>query len=198
MNVVYRSGENISVSFRHQYLLSRIHWSLNFCHYEASPTHHISTSHSFNCNGKVSGFYADPTSCTHYFICVGSNSFGVDCASGLHFNDATKFCDWPNNAHCHLQQSVVTTAKPTHAPVATTHRPQTTRPFYYFTTRPTSATTPPKTIPNLGTFYFIFQIRRMQTPFENGRKKSLKWELRLILWYICSKRYLSARVSRAG
>ncbi|XP_048760347.1 chitotriosidase-1-like [Ostrea edulis] len=116
----------------------------------ASPTHHISTSHSFNCNGKVSGFYADPTSCTHYFICVGSNSFGVDCASGLHFNDATKFCDWPNNAHCHLQQSVVTTAKPTHAPVATTHRPQTTRPFYYFTTRPTSATTPPKTIPNLG------------------------------------------------
>ncbi|XP_061195456.1 probable chitinase 10 [Saccostrea echinata] len=107
----------------------------------------IHTSQSFSCNTRASGFYADPTSCTHYYICVGGRSFGVDCANGLHFNDATKYCDWPRNANCQVQQSVLTTARSTYAPITTKQQWQTTRPFYHvITTRPTQATT----IPNLG------------------------------------------------
>lgn len=40
------------------------------------------------------------TDCTKYYVC----DFGVliqrDCPPGLHFNDDTKFCDWPEDAGC--------------------------------------------------------------------------------------------------
>ncbi|XP_065923216.1 chitotriosidase-1 [Magallana gigas] len=116
----------------------------------ASPTHHISTGQSFSCTGRVSGFYADPSSCIHYFICVGGRSFGVDCATGLHFNAASKYCDWPQNARCQVhQQSVVTPARTTHAPIT---RPPiyTTRPYFYFTTQRPVPTTQAHQIPNMG------------------------------------------------
>lgn len=112
-----------------------------------TATHQIATSQAFNCFGRVSGFYADPNSCTHYFICVGGKNFGVDCATGLHFNPVTKYCDWPANAHCQPGQvNAGTTARPT-----TTQRPYTTHPFIFFTTtqRPLP-TTHAQTILNLG------------------------------------------------
>ena len=124
-------------------------WTWLTCYCFCAATHHIATSQTFNCFGRVSGFYADPNSCTHYFICVGGKNFGVDCATGLHFNPATKYCDWPANAHCRIQPGQVTagiTARPT-----TTQRPYTTHPFFFFTTtqRPLP-TTHTQTRPNLG------------------------------------------------
>lgn len=106
----------------------------------------------------MSGFYADPSSCTHYFICVGGRSFGVDCATGLHFNAATKYCDWPQNARCHVQQqSVVTPARTTHAPI-TPPPTHTTRPYFYMTTQPPVPTTQAHQIPNMGMFGLMMKI----------------------------------------
>lgn len=98
-------------------------------------THHIGSTNRFDCNGKVSGFYADPNSCTQYFICAGVQSFEVSCASGLMFNDATKYCDWPYNVQCNIQQHGLQT---THAPVYTNPPPTT---HAHGTQHPTTTTT---------------------------------------------------------
>lgn len=108
-------------------------------------THHIGSTNRFNCIGKTSGFYADPNSCTQYFICAGTQSFEVSCASGLLFNDATKFCDWPYNVRCNAQQIAHQTT--TRAPVPT-NPPQTTH--AHGTQHVTTTTTQAPYIPNLG------------------------------------------------
>lgn len=109
-------------------------------------THHIGSTNRFNCIGKTSGFYADPNSCTQYFICAGTQSFEVSCASGLLFNDATKFCDWPYNVRCNAQQIAHQTT--TRAPVPT-NPPQTTHAHGTQHVTTTTTTQAPY-IPNLG------------------------------------------------
>uniref|UniRef100_A0A194AMZ5 Chitinase n=1 Tax=Pinctada fucata TaxID=50426 RepID=A0A194AMZ5_PINFU len=113
-------------------------------------THHIGLTQKFNCNGRTSGFYPDPNSCTSYYICAGATSFEVTCASGLNFNPKTKYCDWPNNVQCNNKPN------PTQAPAV----PQTTVKQTQMTQRltqgmtqtTTSQSSPPvQTYPAIGT-----------------------------------------------
>ena len=105
--------------------------------------HHVGPTQKFNCQGKASGFYPDPKSCTSYYICAGSQGFEVTCASGLNFNPKTKYCDWPNNVQCMSGQSA--TNPPTQPPM--TPQPQQTNPPQQWTQPPMG---PKTTIPNMG------------------------------------------------
>lgn len=86
-------------------------------------THHIGSTSRFDCTGKTSGFYADPNSCTDYFICAGTQSFEVSCANGLLFNKATSFCDYASNVQCNVQPQIqqTTNGPPLTKPPQTTH-----------------------------------------------------------------------------
>ncbi|XP_061195477.1 mucin-2-like [Saccostrea echinata] len=105
-------------------------------------THHIGLTNRFDCTGKVTGFYADPNSCSNYFICAGSQSLEVSCASGLLFNDVTKFCDLPSNVNCKGQQQVTKTILKTPSPSSSTA--QSTQ---HMTTTTTKAPSPSTSIP---------------------------------------------------
>lgn len=109
-------------------------------------THHIGSTNNFDCNGKVSGFYADPSSCTQYFICAGVQSFRVSCASGLMFNAATDYCDWPANVNCKVHSQSTTRAPPATNPPQTTHGNQ----HVTTTTQAPNPTTQSQQIPNSG------------------------------------------------
>lgn len=50
---------------------------------------------------KSEGQYqSHPTSCTKYYHCVYGLFKEYDCASGLHWNNRGKLCDWPSSAKC--------------------------------------------------------------------------------------------------
>ncbi|KAK3089326.1 hypothetical protein FSP39_002736 [Pinctada imbricata] len=104
-----------------------------------STTHHIGLTQRFNCNGKASGFYADPSSCESYFICAGSQSFEVMCAKGLKFNPKTKYCDWSNQVKCGSGSSTTSQSQSQ----TTTQMKQTTPPAPGMSTKstPQSSTT---------------------------------------------------------
>jgi len=53
----------------------------------------------FKCNSA--GIFADPQSCTNYYVCDSSNYANrMTCPPGLNFNAQTKNCDWPEAAKC--------------------------------------------------------------------------------------------------
>ncbi|KAI3422646.1 hypothetical protein GPALN_013144 [Globodera pallida] len=49
---------------------------------------------------ETDGFFADPTSCQHFYRCVGSIAYRFDCPAGLHFSKKLSMCDRPNDANC--------------------------------------------------------------------------------------------------
>lgn len=74
-----------------------------------SGPHVLIQTNQFTCTGRASGFYANPSDCSEYYICAAGLSFSVQCANRLHFNAKTKYCDWPRLAQCapnsHVQQN---------------------------------------------------------------------------------------------
>jgi len=85
-------------------------------------------STSYNCAGRINDFYADPYSCSSFYICAAQNAFKVDCARGLLFNPAVKHCDWAYNVVCQAQQQPATNPPAvTYGPVVT-NRPVYTNP----------------------------------------------------------------------
>ena len=80
----------------------------------------LTTSPLFSCAGKKNGFYANPASCSSYFICAGSNRFVIKCATGLMFNTVTQYCDYPRNVQCINTQSNVSMIPSTTAYISST------------------------------------------------------------------------------
>ena len=108
---------------------SNIYSYSNFV-YIATPMPYITSSRIpglttlpiFSCAGKRNGFYANPASCSSYFICAGSQSFVIKCATGLMFNTVTQYCDYPRNVQCINTQSNVSMIPSTTAYPPNTHR----------------------------------------------------------------------------
>ncbi|XP_059471115.1 peritrophin-1-like [Neocloeon triangulifer] len=46
--------------------------------------------------------YSNPDDCTKFHTCVGKQLKEQSCPDGLHFNNATKVCDWPYQAKCQV------------------------------------------------------------------------------------------------
>jgi len=66
----------------------------------ADTTTTTASTGGFKCPGD--GYFPDPTSCTHFYECVGGVAYRFDCPPGTEFNAQTKTCDFPANAHCSI------------------------------------------------------------------------------------------------
>ncbi|XP_076669095.1 peritrophin-1 [Andrena cerasifolii] len=44
-----------------------------------------------------------PCDCSTYYVCQGEMATPMPCPAHLHFNSATKQCDYVNKAHCQKQ-----------------------------------------------------------------------------------------------
>lgn len=86
-----------------------------------------------------------PTDCGKYYRCVHGEEHGTACSPGLHWNDATKRCDWPNQAKCTTGSGTVpVTPRPQHTTRSTTQ--YVTQPTTRHTTRRTTVHTPRITV----------------------------------------------------
>ncbi|UYV70528.1 HLA-DRB1 [Cordylochernes scorpioides] len=54
---------------------------------------------SYRCP-EDNGLFPNLHNCQLYFQCENGTSSVKECSPGLHFNSATKVCDWPEKAHC--------------------------------------------------------------------------------------------------
>ena len=52
------------------------------------------------CNGKLEGFYDDPSDCQAFFQCLNGKSTKRFCLKGMVFNPVLKTCDTPRNFAC--------------------------------------------------------------------------------------------------
>lgn len=52
------------------------------------------------CNGKLEGFYEDPSDCQAFFQCLNGKSTKRFCLKGMVFNPMLKTCDSPRNFAC--------------------------------------------------------------------------------------------------
>lgn len=52
------------------------------------------------CNGKLEGFYDDPSDCQAFFQCLNGKSTKRFCLKGMVFNPVLKTCDSPRNFAC--------------------------------------------------------------------------------------------------
>lgn len=59
------------------------------------------------CNGQ--DYREVPRDCNSYFRCDGSVWRQQNCAPGLHWSQADKHCDWPNNAKCQGKNNIYCT-----------------------------------------------------------------------------------------
>merc|ERR1712142_1359935 len=47
-------------------------------------------------------FFPDKSSCSHFYHCHNVTAYHKRCPANLHWNDATKLCDWPRNVVCNV------------------------------------------------------------------------------------------------
>jgi len=101
--------------------------------------HHVDITNEISCDPTKNDFHPNPADCQSYFVCTGGKAYHIDCADGLTFNKASKYCDWPENHECKLPAGAITigttktppattaqpAAQPTHAP----YNPQTSAPI---------------------------------------------------------------------
>ncbi|XP_078351253.1 uncharacterized protein LOC144635992 [Oculina patagonica] len=72
------------------------------------PTSKPSTEGDKNfCNGKPTGFYADPKDCSSFYHCANGITYWKHCPEGLYFNPEVKVCDWPKNVKCTAVQDAI-------------------------------------------------------------------------------------------
>ncbi|WAQ95300.1 CHIA-like protein [Mya arenaria] len=106
-------------------------------HHQLSLVSHT----EFDCRNKFDGYYANPTSCSMYYICAARMTFRTDCHPGLLFNTQTLFCDFPDHVVCNAQPNNQPTSAPYQPPVQHTN-PPTTRAPIPTTTKPTTTQQP--------------------------------------------------------
>ncbi|XP_052761892.1 chitotriosidase-1-like [Mya arenaria] len=107
-------------------------------HHQLSLVSHT----EFDCRNKFDGYYANPTSCSMYYICAARMTFRTDCHPGLLFNTQTLFCDFPDHVVCNAQpNNQQPTSAPYQPPVQHTN-PPTTRAPIPTTTKPTTTQQP--------------------------------------------------------
>ncbi|CAG2176456.1 unnamed protein product, partial [Oppiella nova] len=77
------------------------------------------------CLGPKDCLYPNPRDCSRFIQCNDAGlAYDMPCApGGLHWNDAIKQCDWPENANC-----VVVTEPPTPEPTTPKPTPEPTTP----------------------------------------------------------------------
>ncbi|XP_018794816.1 PREDICTED: probable chitinase 3 [Bactrocera latifrons] len=97
-------------------------------------------------NCQPGKFYADRSNCNAYYQCIAVGELHQQfCPGGLHWNDQSKNCDWPEAAQCSVKNKPVATSnsattRPTKSP-GTTVRPPTRR----TTVKPASTSVSKKT-----------------------------------------------------
>merc|ERR1719334_1340231 len=47
-------------------------------------------------------FFPDKSSCSHFYHCRNITAYHKRCPADLHWNDASKICDWPDNVACNV------------------------------------------------------------------------------------------------
>ncbi|KAJ8318037.1 hypothetical protein KUTeg_003128 [Tegillarca granosa] len=67
---------------------------------EASHHHTLELSSQFDCRNKASGYYADPSDCSKYFLCAANMAFKGKCAQGLVFDIDTEYCEIDTKGKC--------------------------------------------------------------------------------------------------
>ena len=96
----------------------------------AGHDHNISQipQDQFDCTSRMDGYYASPTSCSSYYICVAGMALMSDCHPGLLYNEVSGYCDFPDHVTCSAQntQSSTTTTTTRTTPTTTTTSTTTT------------------------------------------------------------------------
>ncbi|XP_054153521.1 peritrophin-55-like [Oppia nitens] len=101
------------------------------------------------CLGAYDCLYPNPRNCNRFIQCNDAGlAYDMPCAANLHFNEATRRCDYPENANCVVVTPTTTTTTTTTTPIPTTE-PTTPEPTTPEPTTP-EPTTPP-TDPTKGT-----------------------------------------------
>ena len=54
---------------------------------------------------RSNGLLANPMSCTSFYSCAFGFYYLMNCPSGLYFNPAVSYCDWPQNVNCNINKS---------------------------------------------------------------------------------------------
>ena len=91
----------------------------------------------FDCSGRMDGYYANPGSCSSFYICVSEKALLSDCHPGLLYNEITGYCDFPDHVTCNAQN----TQTPTQAQTTTSQAHTTTSTSAAFKTTSTPSTT---------------------------------------------------------
>ncbi|CAL1528692.1 unnamed protein product [Lymnaea stagnalis] len=73
----------------------------------------------FNCVGQRNDFYADPVSCSSFYVCADHVPYKVTCAMGMHYNEVIKSCDYAYLANCHREDAAHTVSTTPHSPPIT-------------------------------------------------------------------------------
>lgn len=55
----------------------------------------------FDCPEEF-GYYAHPTDCTQYYVCVFGGALLESCTGGLMYSHELQTCDWPRNVGCEV------------------------------------------------------------------------------------------------
>ena len=88
----------------------------------AGHDHNISQipQDQFDCTGRMDGYYASPTSCSSYYICVAGMALMSDCHPGLLYNEVSGYCDFPDHVTCSAQNTQPPTPAQTNPTTTTT------------------------------------------------------------------------------
>lgn len=84
-----------------------------------NPKTSSSSSTDFNCPEEF-GYFAHPTDCSLYYVCVFGGALLESCTGGLMYSHELQTCDWPRNVGCEVaevSQSQAAIAAPTRSEV---------------------------------------------------------------------------------
>ena len=60
----------------------------------------VSSTVTFTCNGKASGYYADPETCRMYYVCDSGDIYRLPCDLGTYFDPVTITCSLIEDVPC--------------------------------------------------------------------------------------------------
>lgn len=77
-----------------------------------NPKTSSSSSSDFSCPEEF-GYFAHPSDCSLYYVCVFGGALLESCTGGLMYSHELQTCDWPRNVGCEVRE----VAAPVQAPV---------------------------------------------------------------------------------